>query len=136
MITGVAGLMDRAPAGTTAKPRDPKPLDLYFFYYATQVVFRFGGDEWKDWNEGPKDAEGKRKGGMRDWLVGLQEQREGANPGSWDSDKGFIGTHCGRLGTTVLCVLTLEIYYRYPVAHKKKELDPEIRKLIESAKGG
>jgi hypothetical protein len=136
MIAGVAGLMDRAPGGTTAKPRGAKPpLDLYFYYYATQVVFRFGGDEWRDWNEGPRGANGNRKGGMRDWLVELQNTKVGANQGSWDPDRAFIGMHCGRLGTTALCLLTLETYYRYPVAHKKKELDPEIRKLTESAKG-
>jgi hypothetical protein len=136
MIDGVTGLMARAPAGTTAKPRGAKPaFDMYFYYYATQVVLRFGGDEWQDWNEGPK-VDGKRKGGMRDWLVELQVTKAGANLGSWDPETGFIGNQCGRVGTTALCVLTLEAYYRYPPTLKKKELDPEIRTLIEEAKGG
>jgi hypothetical protein len=121
MIDGVSGLMTRAPAGTTRKPVANKPpLDMYFYYYATQVVFRFGGDEWKDWNEGPK-VEGKRKGGMRDWLVELQITKEGANQGAWDSESGFIGGQCGRVGTTALCVLTLEAYYRYPPVPKKEK---------------
>ena len=121
MFEGVTGLMARAPGGTTKKPVGAKPpLELYFYYYATQVVFRFGGDEWKDWNEGPL-VEGKRKGGMRDWLVELQVTKMGPNQGSWAPDTGFIGGQCGRVGTTALCVLTLEAYYRYPPAPKKEK---------------
>ena len=29
--------------------------------------------------------------------------------GSWDKDQGFIGCACGRLGTTCLALLTLEV---------------------------
>ncbi len=116
MAEGVIGLMDRAPGGTTKTPREKKPhLDMYYFYYATQVVHFFEGDEWKDWNDGPKAADGTRKGGMRDWLIELQNKKEDADQGSWDPEAGFIGNQCGRLGTTVLCVLTLEVYYRHPV---------------------
>jgi hypothetical protein len=25
----------------------------------------------------------------------------------------WFGQHCGRLGTTCMCLLTLEVYYRY-----------------------
>jgi hypothetical protein len=139
---GTVGLMGRAPAGTTKKPQPMKDgkyvhpaLDMYYYYYATQVVHFFEGDEWRDWNEGPKGADGTRKGGMRDWLVELQVTKQGANQGSWDPDKAFIGQQCGRVGTTAMCVLTLEAYYRYPAPSRKDNLDPEVRKLIEQGKG-
>ena len=91
----------------------PKTVpDMYFYYYATQVVHFFEGDEWKLWNEGPKQKDGTRKGGMRDLLIELQHKKAGATEGSWDPENGFIGRQCGRLGTTALCLLTLEVYYR------------------------
>ncbi|WP_439624715.1 prenyltransferase/squalene oxidase repeat-containing protein [Gemmata sp.] len=109
MAEGVKGLMKKAPVKTAAVP------DTYFYYYATQVVRTAGGDEWATWNEGPKGADGGRKGGMRDWLVLLQLKKDGPNQGSFDPDPGHIGRSCGRLGTTALAVLTLEVYYRYPL---------------------
>lgn len=106
---GAKGLMKRAPAAAQSRP----PLDLYYYYYATQVVRYYGGDEWKAWNEGTAKGDA-RNGGMADWLIDLQVRTPAAR-GSWDakSESHWIGTNCGRLGTTCLCLLTLEVYYRY-----------------------
>ena len=127
MAAGVEGLMTRAPGGTTAQPRANTPvLEPYLYYYATQVLFRHGGDEWKDWNEGPKAADGTRKNGLRDWLVNTQVQKEGREFGSWDpSAVGYIGSQCGRVGTTAMWVLTLEVYYRYPPDAPEPKADPK-----------
>lgn len=105
---GVKGLMIRAPDVRK------KPLfDMYYYYYATQVVRFYGKDEWLTWNEGPKGPDGKRSGGVQDWLISLQDHHP-VQRGSWPPDHGnFIGHCCGRLGTTALCLLTLEVYYRY-----------------------
>jgi hypothetical protein len=108
---GVEGLLTRPP--TTSR------LDLYFLHYATQVLKTSGGEAWQTWNEGPKQVNGTRKGGFRDILVGKQITREGANVGSWDPDSGMIGSNCGRLGTTALCVLNLQVHYRYGAPDKK-----------------
>ena len=105
---GSKGLMKRAPSAT---PRPPV-LDLYYYYYATQVVRYHGGEEWKTWNEGPKAADGTRKGGVPEWLIGLQSKRD-SDRGSWDPGSEWIGSGCGRHGMTCLCLLTLEVYYRY-----------------------
>jgi hypothetical protein len=79
-------------------------FDMYYYYYATRVVFAGGGADWhKFWN--PR---------MRDLLIDLQAKGDGDTKGSWPKDQGFIGSSCGRLGTTALAVLTLEVYYRYP----------------------
>ncbi|MDB5305918.1 MAG: hypothetical protein JWO38_120 [Gemmataceae bacterium] len=107
LAEGVEGLMKRGPQKAPTKP------DLYYYYYATQVVRFNEGPEWKDWNEGPT-RDGKREGGMRDWLVNLQNKTEGsASQGSWDPDGATIGGSCGRVGTTALSLLTLEVYYRH-----------------------
>ena len=110
MAEGVEGLMKKGPKpGTKDKPTGMN--DIYYYYYATQVVHFYGGKEWKDWNEGPL-ADGKRTVGMRDWLVNLQVTK-GADTGSWDPDRGHMGGSSGRLGTTCMCLLTLEVYYRH-----------------------
>lgn len=87
-------------------PTDKTQFDMYYYYYATQVLHFYEGDAWKvEWN--PR---------MRDLLVGKQ-RKEAAQPnvdGSWDADKGsWIGPNCGRLGTTCTALLTLEVYYRH-----------------------
>jgi len=134
MAEGVLGLMRRAPAGTTAAPRNNRPaLDMYFYYYATQVVHFFEGDEWKDWNEGPKGPDGVRRGGMRDWLIELQNKKDGPNQGSYEPEGGWIGRSCGRLGTTALAILTLEVYYRHLPLYKRGQND-EARKILEGAR--
>jgi hypothetical protein len=114
MAEGVEGMLKiRPPKAAPDKP------DMYYYYYATQVVHFFEGPEWKDWNEGPM-KDGKRAGGMRDWLVKLQVNKAGTpTHGSWDPDAGTIGGSCGRLGTTALSLLTLEVYYRHLPLYKR-----------------
>lgn len=86
----------------TAKLADEDPLDhnMYTNYYATQVLHHMGGSGWKRWNRR-----------MRDHLIDTQA-KAGHERGSWFfkeawSDRG------GRLYTTALSILTLEVYYRY-----------------------
>jgi hypothetical protein len=99
MTAGVAYLLRTAPP-----PDAGQETDLYYFYYATQVVRGAGGEAWvKGWN--PR---------MRDLLMGRQ-MADGENAGSFDPiDDKWIGEHCGRLGATAMSVLVLEAYYRAP----------------------
>jgi hypothetical protein len=117
------GLLCRQYLGTN--PRNPgllagvkrlramppgKSGNLYYEYYATQVMHHMGGDAWNFWNLGPG---GTGKGGIRDTLIARQDLNAGgAKPhqhGSW-APAGEVG---GRLGTTALSLLTLEVYYRH-----------------------
>jgi len=84
--------------------------EMYYYYYATQVMHFFEGPDWhKVWN--PK---------MRDLLVDVQDKGgDDAKRGSWPKDMGHIGTSCGRLGTTCLALLTLEVYYRHLPLYKR-----------------
>ena len=85
-------------------------FDMYYYYYATQVVHFYEGADWyKIWN--PK---------MRDMLIDLQNKSGDVEKrGSWSRDQGFIGGSCGRLGTTCLALLTLEVYYRHLPLYKR-----------------
>jgi hypothetical protein len=103
---GTDGLVKRNPPAQNR-------FNMYYYYYATQVVHFHGGDAWKnDWN--PK---------MRDMLIRMQVPPDKPQniKGSWDKDQGMIGSHCGRLGTTCLCLLTLEVYYRHLPLYKRDD---------------
>ncbi len=78
-------------------------VNFYYWYYGTLAMFQVGGDFWKSWNVS-----------MRDMLV--EHQRRGAPDvdGSWNP----VGAWCGRGGrvfSTAMGALCLEVYYRYPV---------------------
>lgn len=84
----------------------PSKNDLYYNYYATQVMRHYGGEPWKRWN--PK---------MRDYLISTQA-RNGHETGSWyfpekHNDQG------GRLLNTCLATMTLEVYYRHQPLYQK-----------------
>jgi hypothetical protein len=95
MIAGTQYLMNNMP--------DVNRSNVYYWYYATQVLHNMNGYEWDQWN---------RK--MRKLLVETQNRDSGscAN-GSWDPAKDQWGKSGGRIMMTSLAALTLEIYYRY-----------------------
>ncbi len=76
-------------------------LDPYYFYYATQVLHHYGGDEWKTWNEV-----------MRQVVPELQVKK-GAESGSWDPGNCKYGSEGGRVYVTCLFTYMLEVYYRH-----------------------
>ncbi len=78
----------------------PSKTDVYFNYYATQVLHHLQGNAWPPWNAK-----------LRDHLVEKQAQR-GHERGSWffPDSHGTIG---GRLYTTAMCCMILEVYYRH-----------------------
>lgn len=106
-VDGASGLLKQPPE------RDPVRR-----YYASWVLLRREGEEWKTWNEGSKGPDGVRRGGARDPLAVAQLRRDGADYGSWAAE-GEWGERCGRLGTTALNLLTLEVYYRYLPLYKR-----------------
>ncbi|MCA9057226.1 MAG: terpene cyclase/mutase family protein [Planctomycetaceae bacterium] len=79
------------------------PYDnLYYNYFATQVVKNWGGATWDRWNQR-----------LRDDLVAWQDT-EGDAAGSWTPrDRADYSNAGGRLLTTCLATLTLEVYYRH-----------------------
>jgi hypothetical protein len=81
--------------------------NMYYNFYATQVLFHWGGQEWEDWNVP-----------MRNYLIATQATGNYEN-GSWHFDDvhGDVG---GRLYNTALAILILEVYYRHmPLYHRE-----------------
>ena len=60
--------------------------------------------------------------------LNAQSLKDDDKKGSWEPEAGWFGASCGRLGTTAVCVLNLEVYYRY-VPHLKP--DENRVKIIE-----
>jgi hypothetical protein len=75
-------------------------IDMYYWYYGSLAMFQLGGSFWKAWNPAMKSA-----------LVPTQ-LRKGCPNGSWDP-AGAWGEAGGRVYSTAINVLSLEIYYRY-----------------------
>jgi len=95
------------PVKTWLMNNTPKSgKNMYFYYYATQVLHHFGGESWDKWNVA-----------MRDTLI--KEQDQGLTPrrphqkGSWSPVGDPFGEVGGRLMITSLSILTLEVYYRH-----------------------
>jgi len=74
--------------------------NLYYWYYATLALHRHGGDSWRRWNDSLKPA-----------LLSRQSHT-GQAAGSWPPDTVW-GPHGGRVYSTAMAALCLEVYYRY-----------------------
>ncbi len=81
----------------------------YYWYYATLALFHIGGDHWEAWNRFL----------LRE-ILPLQRQN-GHERGSWDPDPNWIGSAGGRVASTALCVLILEVYYRFEPFHSLEQ---------------
>ena len=75
-------------------------VNLYYWYYATLSMYQLQDEHWERWNEALQRS-----------LLASQ-RHEGDQAGSWDNDVVW-GTYGGRVYTTALSTLCLEVYYRY-----------------------
>jgi hypothetical protein len=96
----LAGLAEKIPPGHLPTGED---RDYYLWYHCTLAMFAVGGEPWKRWN-----------GAVRDAIIGLQRKSD-CQRGSWDPDERW-GDPGGRIYSTALAVLALEVYYRYAIS--------------------
>lgn len=76
--------------------------DAYYDWYnGTLAMFHAGGEPWQRWNSA-----------VRDQLIAMQIRDGDCHRGSW-LPESQIALQGGRIYTTALAVLTLEVYYRY-----------------------
>ena len=96
----LSSLPDWNPKGG---PGGTSKIDFYYWYHGTRATFFVGGDAWDRWNPAVKQA-----------LLNHQRGEEKrCEAGSWDP-VGAWGSAQGRVGTTSLALLTLQIYHRHP----------------------
>ena len=87
------------PADSNARP------NLYFLYYAALALHEHGGSVWSQWN-----------GSLQQRLLASQELA-GPDAGSWAPDTRW-GGYGGRVYSTAVATLCLEIPYRYSRAQR------------------
>lgn len=87
-------------------PFDLADHDVYYWYYATQVMHHFGGSDWRKWNDVMRVELPKAQ------VVGGRED------GSWAPQRDRWGRNHGRLYTTCLSIYCLEVYYRHMPLYK------------------
>jgi hypothetical protein len=93
------------PGGGTA--------NMYYNYYATQVLRHWEGELWDKWNVK-----------MRDSLIQTQA-KQGHEDGSWF----FTGEHgtdvAGRLYCTAMATMILEVYYRHMPIYRTQAVEAQ-----------
>ena len=107
---GAERLMEHLPewdpaGGGASEPWSPgdhgATNDMYYWYYGTYALYQVGGTEWRAWRAAMERAI-------------LRHQRSGSqcHRGSWDPS-GPWGSVGGRVYSTALMVLCVEVYFRY-----------------------
>jgi hypothetical protein len=99
------------------RPNPPGNLkNIYYYYYATQVMHHMGGEGWRAWNAK-----------MLAELIKTQDKGDtperADQKGSWSPEGDVWGGVGGRLMVTSLAVLTLEVYYRHLPLYRPTMLD-------------
>lgn len=107
--------IDEAVSSITTELPSAERRNLYFWYYATLALHRSqqqsanAAEAWENWNHA-----------LTTTLVTTQQ-----GDGSWDDDTAWGGCG-GRVYTTALSALCLEVYYRYqPEASPNEVADRE-----------
>ena len=100
----------------------PAETNVYYNYYATQVMRHYGGDEWEQWNDK-----------LRPQIVGSQVAT-GQATGSWffEGDHGSLPG--GRLYCTAMATMILEVYYRHMPIYGTEAADDAFPLLGEGMK--
>jgi len=74
--------------------------DMYYWYYGTYAMYQMGGSHWKKW-----------EGAMKKAIL-TSQRKDGDEKGSWDP-VGPWGYSGGRIYSTALMTLCIEVYFRY-----------------------
>ena len=91
--------------------------DFYGWYYASLSLMQLQNEAWKGWNERTRET-----------LVRMQQQG-GEDDGCWHTNITW-GERGGRVYSTALACLTLQVYYRYlpvdPARSTSRPATPDI----------
>jgi hypothetical protein len=84
--------------------------DLYLWYYGTLAMYQHGGEPWRRWNQS-----------LRDSLV-ADQRTDGNFAGSWNPRFPW-GDYGGRVFSTAVSALCLEVYYRFLPLYQTEDAD-------------
>jgi hypothetical protein len=77
------------------------PDNVYYWYYATLALFQLQDENWQIWNQR-----------LKSHLLQTQIPAYRSDAGSWNPDS-LWGGYGGRVYSTAMSCLCLEVYYRY-----------------------
>ncbi|KAB2646445.1 MAG: hypothetical protein DVB27_07165 [Verrucomicrobia bacterium] len=80
-------------------PMNVRSPEFYGLYYATLALYQHQGPIWTEWNDKLKEA------------LPLLQKKDGDAAGSWDPTGGHTAAG-GRVVSTTMATLSLEVYYR------------------------
>ncbi len=95
----------------------PNLGNLYYTYYATQVIRHLEGPSWEQWNQS-----------LRDPLI-AQQVKIGHASGSWQPNgiPEMGGRMGGRLYSTCMATMILEVYYRHMPLYSSQAIDDDFK---------
>ncbi len=76
-------------------------IDYYYWYYGSYATWQLGGRAWDSWQKALLDT------------VVTHQRQDGDETGSWDPQVDPWGREGGRVYSTAINALCLEVYYRY-----------------------
>jgi len=80
--------------------------DFYYIYYTSMAMYHMGGKYWTPWNKA-------FNAGLR-----ARQVRTGPDKGSWPVVGSAYGPHGGRVYTTAMACLALEVYFKHLPMYK------------------
>ena len=83
---------------------DPGKIDFYYWYYGTYALYQYQEVDKKPWDRWEKTLSK---------AIAETQHKEGEQAGSWDPQVDPWGHIGGRVYSTALNVLTMEVWYRY-----------------------
>lgn len=101
----------------------PSRHDLYFNYYATQLLHHHESPYWDAWNQQ-----------LRQRLIETQAT-EGAERGSWYFSDPH-GTPGGRHYSTAMAIMILEVYYRYMPLYTETSVGKSLPGPVDASSSG
>jgi hypothetical protein len=112
MVNQERGQVVRQALDLLVDRKDIPPLsygsaNLYMWYYATQACFQHRSSSWAKWNREFQPELLKNQASDGSW-----------NPTSGDLHSGGATTIDGQVYRTSVCILMLEVYYRYLASNR------------------
>ncbi|GJM21356.1 MAG: hypothetical protein DHS20C15_12710 [Planctomycetota bacterium] len=100
MVERGVDIMSKMPIVWNDDPDKIGYRDFYYWYYGSYALYQMGGKDWERWQKGIE-------------VIGEMQSKEGEQKGSWDPSTDPWGGDGGRVYSTAILALTLEVFYRY-----------------------
>jgi hypothetical protein len=112
-VENSSAALDEGAAFVMQEPPSRQSPNFYYWYYGTLAMFQRQGADWRRWNDA-----------LQQELL-TRQRWDGSLAGSYDPDDQW-GGYGGRVYSTALATLSLEVYYRYLPVHGASDEDARL----------